>query len=43
MSPGRRGLLLGLGAAGSAAAVRAATLPDNRPSQPVEELDGTQD
>ena len=43
MSPGRRGLLLGLGAAGSAAAVRAATLPDNRPSQPEEELDGTQD
>ena len=43
MSPGRRGLLLGLGAAGSAAAVRAATLPDNRPSQRVEELDGTQD
>ena len=43
MSPSRRGLLLGLGAAGSAAAVRAATLPDNRPSQPVEESDGTQD
>ncbi len=43
MSPGRRGLLLGLGAAGGAAAARAATLPDNRPFQPVEESDGTQD
>lgn len=43
MSPGRRGLLLGLGSAGAAAAVRAATLPDNRPALPVEEADGTAD
>ncbi|MGI4796226.1 MAG: iron uptake transporter deferrochelatase/peroxidase subunit [Janthinobacterium lividum] len=43
MSPGRRGLLLGLGSAGAAAAVRAATLPDNRPDLPVEEADGTAD
>ena len=38
MTPGRRGLLLGLGSAGTAAAVRAATLPDNRPALPVEEV-----
>ena len=43
MSPGRRGLLLGLGSAGAAVAVRAATLPDNRPVLPVEEADGTGD
>ena len=43
MTPGRRGLLLGLGSAGAAAAVRAATLPDNRPALPVEEADGTAD
>ena len=43
MSPGRRGLLLGLGSAGAVAAVRAATLPDNRPDIPVEEADGTAD
>ncbi len=43
MTPGRRGLLLGLGSAGAAAAVRAATLPDNRPALPVEESDGTDD
>lgn len=43
MSPGRRGLLLGLGSASAAAAVRAATLPDNRPALPVEEADGTAD
>ena len=43
MRPGRRGLLLGLGAAGSTAMARAATLPDNRPSQQAEESDGTND
>ncbi len=43
MTPGRRGLLLGLGSAGAAVAVRAATLPDNRPALPVEEADGTED
>lgn len=43
MSPGRRGLLLGLGSAGAAAAVRAATLPDNRPALPIEEANGTAD
>lgn len=43
MSPGRRGLLLGLSVVGSTAAVRAATLPDNRPAQPMVEADGTQD
>lgn len=41
MTPGRRGLLLGLGSAGAAVAVRAATLPDNRPALPAEEADGT--
>ena len=43
MNPARRGLLLGLGAAGSVGAVRAATLPDNRPVQPAEAEDGTED
>ncbi len=43
MRPGRRGLLLGLGSAGAAAAVRAATLPDDRPLEPREEAGGTAD
>jgi deferrochelatase/peroxidase EfeB len=41
--PGRRGLLVGLGMAGGAMAARAATLPDERATEPVESLDGTQD
>lgn len=40
--PGRRGLLLGLGAAGSAMAARAATMPDDRPAV-AEEADSTQE
>ena len=41
--PGRRGLLFGLGLAGGVVAVRAATLPDNRPAESPEDADGTQD
>lgn len=43
--PARRGLLLGLGLAGGAAALgaRAATLPDDRPRQDAEDDDGTAD
>lgn len=40
--PGRRGLLLGLGAAGGAMAARAATMPDDRPAA-AEEADSTQE
>ena len=42
--PGRRGLLLGLGAAaGGAMAARAATMPDDRDNPAAEEADSTQE
>ncbi len=41
-TPGRRGLLLGLGAAGGAMAARATTVPDDRPAV-AEEADSTQE
>lgn len=41
-APGRRGLLLGLGAAGGALAARAATMPDDRPAV-AEEADSTEE
>ncbi len=40
---GRRGLLIGLGAAGGAMTARAASLPDQRDQLPDESADGTQD